>query len=253
LSVEAGEYVNPVWALDGRSLLVTRGSGATARGRTWANNPWYEIVRVPVSGGEPRVVARVSTRHDGGAQAGGRRQIVRASFGAEGRVYYPEEAPPDSSARGTTLVSVRADGTDRRVHVSLPFADEVVPSPDGRWVAFAEGLNVYVAPMPEDSGGGTETRIDKRRDADVRRLTLEGGLYPRWRGPTTLEFGSGVRYYRYDVESQQTDTSWIDLSVPRAIPTGTVAITGARILPMNGHRRSCGSHRMRRRMRHDGR
>ena len=234
LSVEAGEYVNPVWAPDGRSLLVTRGSGATARGRTWANNPWYEIVTVPVSGGEPRVVARVSTRHDGGAQAGGRRQIVRASFGAEGRVYYPEEAPPDSSARGTTLVSVRADGTDRRVHVGLPFADEVVPSPDGRWVAFAEGLNVYVAPMPEDSGGGTETRIDKRRDADVRRLTLEGGLYPRWRGPTTLEFGSGVRYYRYDVESQQTDTAWIDLSVPRAIPTGTVAITGARILPMNG-------------------
>jgi Tol biopolymer transport system component len=234
LSVEAGEYVNPVWAPDGRSLLVTRGSGATARGRTWANNPWYEIVTVPLSGGEPRVLARASTRHDGGAQAGGRRQIVRASFGAEGRVYFPEEAPPDSSGRGTALVSVHADGTDRRVHVSLPFADEIVPSPDGRWVAFAEGFNVYVAPMPEISEGGTETRIDKRLDADVRRLTLEGGLYPRWRGPTTLEFGSGVRYYRYDVETQRTDTAWIDLRVPRAIPNGTIAITGARILPMNG-------------------
>jgi len=234
LSADAGEYVNPVWAPDGRSLIVTRGSGATARGRNWANNPWYEIVSVALGGGEPRVLARVSTRHDGGAQAGGRRQIVRASFGAEGRVYYPDEAPPDSSRRGTALVSVRPDGSDRRVHVVLPFADEIVPSPDGEWVAFAEGLNVYIAPMPAVAAGGTPRRIDKRGDEDVRRLTLEGGLYPRWRDASTLEFGSGVRYYSYDVGSQRTDTAHIDLSVPRAIPTGTIAITGARILPMNG-------------------
>lgn len=234
LSLDAGEYVNPVWAPDGRSLLVTRGSGATARGRTWANNPWYELVSVPLNASEPHVVARMSTRHDGGAQAGGRRKIVRASFGAEGRVYYPEEAPPDSSRRGTALVSVDPDGNDRRVHVVLPFADEVVPSPDGQWVAFAEAFNVYVAPMPEVSAGNTPRRIDKRRDTGVRRLTLEGGLYPRWRGPSTLEFGSGVRYYRYDVGTQRTDTTEIALSVPRAIPSGTVAFTGARILPMNG-------------------
>jgi len=234
LSADAGEYVNPVWAPDGRSLIVTRGSGATARGRSWANNSWYEVVSVPLDGGETGVIARVSTRHDGGAQAGGRRQIVRASFGAEGRVYYPDEAPPDSSRRGTALVSVRPDGTDRRVHVVLPFADEIVPSPDGQWVAFAEGLNVYIAPMPEVSASGTPPRrIDKRGDADVRRLTLEGGLYPRWRDANTLEFGSGVRYYLYDTGSQRTDTAQIDLRVPRAIPVGTIAITGARILPMN--------------------
>lgn len=234
LSADAGEYVNPVWAPDLGSLLVTRGSGATARGRSWANNPWYEIVSVPLDGGEPRIVARASTRHDGGAQAGGRRQIVRASFGAEGRVYYPEEAPPDSTRRGTALVSVRADGTDRRVHVVLPFADEIVPSPDGRWVAFAEAFNVYVAPMPEPQADGSPSRMDKRENVDVRRLTLEGGLYPRWRGPSTLEFGSGARYYSHDVVSQLTDTARIDLAVPRAIPGGSLAIAGARILPMSG-------------------
>ncbi|MDH3272720.1 MAG: amidohydrolase family protein, partial [Gemmatimonadota bacterium] len=234
LSADPGEYINPVWAPDAGSLLVTRGSGATARGRNWANNPWYEIVSVPLDGGEPGVVARASTRHDGGAQAGGRRQIVRASFGAEGRVYYPEEAPPDSARRGTALVSVLPDGTDRRVHAILPFADEVVPSPDGRWVAFAEAFNVYVAPMPEVRPDGTLRLIDKREDADVRRLSLEGGLYPRWRGPGTLEFGSGARYYAHDLVSGRTDTVRVELSVPRAIPSGTVALAGARILPMNG-------------------
>jgi Tol biopolymer transport system component/imidazolonepropionase-like amidohydrolase len=227
---DAGEYVNPVWAPDGRSLVVTRGSGATARGRTWANNPWYEIVHVTLDGGAARVLGRASTRHDGGAQAGGRRQIVRASFGPDGRVYYPEEAPPDSSARGTALVSVRADGSERRTHALLPFADEVVVSPDGQTIAFAEAFNVFVAPMPASA-----TRaVEKRGDPSVRQLTLEGGLYPRWRDGTTLEYGSGARYFRTDVTTGQTDTVRIDLKVPRAIPTGTIALVGARILPMNG-------------------
>jgi Tol biopolymer transport system component len=235
LSAEAGEYVNPVWAPDGRSLVVTRGSGATARGRTFANNPWYELVSLPTDGGAMRVLARASTRHDGGAQAGGRRQIVRASFGLGGRIFFPEEAPPDSQPRGVALVSVRSDGSDRRLHVALPFADEVVVSPDGRWVAFAEAFNVYVAPMPTATGAAPLPRIDKRGAASgVRQLTREGGLYPRWRDAGSLEFGSGSRYYRHDLGNQRTDTAQIRLRVPRALPAGTIALTGARILPMNG-------------------
>ncbi len=234
LSAEAGEYVNPVWSPDGATLVVTRGSGATARGRTMANNPWYELAALPAAGGPMRAIARASTRHDAGAQAGGRRQIVRASFGPGGRVFYPEEAPPDSQPRGVALVSVRPDGADRRVHALLPFADEIVPSPDGRWVAFSESFNVYVAPMPE-AGAGEPPRLEKREGRPaVRRVSLEGGLYPRWRGPGELEFGSGARYYRYSPGSDRTDTARIRLRVPRAIPTGTIALTGARILPMDG-------------------
>ena len=234
LTEEAGEYVNPVWAPDGRSLVVSVGSGATARGRTMASNPWYELAVLPAEGGTPRAIVRASTRHDGGAQAGGRRQIVRASFGPGGRVFYPEEAPPDSQARGVALVSVAPDGTDRRVHALLPFADEIVPSPDGRWIAFAEAYNVYVAPMPA-AAAGDPPRIDKRAGRPaVRRLSLEGGLYPRWRSAEELEFGSGARYFRYRPATERTDTARIRLRVPRAIPTGTLALTGARILPMDG-------------------
>lgn len=234
LTQEAGEYINPVWAPDGQSLVVTRGSGATARGRTVANNPWYELVSLSASGGEPRVLARASTRHDAGAQAGGRRQIVRASFGPDGRIFYPEEAPPDSQSRGVALVSMQPDGGDRQTHLLLPFADEVVVSPDGRWVAFAEAFNVYLTAMPPAGGAEAPPRIDKRADhPEVRQLTLEGGLYPRWRDANTLEFGSGPRYFRYHVDGRRTDTFQIRLSVPRAIPDGTIAFTGARIITMD--------------------
>ncbi|MEX2467921.1 MAG: amidohydrolase family protein [Gemmatimonadota bacterium] len=232
---ESGEYLNPVWSPDGGSLVVTRGSGASARGRTWANNPWYELVALPLDGSAPTVLARASTRHDGGAQAGGRRQIVRASFGPEGRVFYPQEAPPDSSSRGTAFVSVRPDGTDRRVHLMFPFADEAAASPDGGWVAYAEGLNVYVAPMTGLAPDDAPRVIDKRVPTDrVRRITLEGGLYPRWTEEGILELGSGRRYFRYDPRTERTDTFHIRLEVPRAIGRGTVALTNARILPMDG-------------------
>src|SRR5690606_39562957 len=44
--------------LGGDALVVTRGSGATARGRTWASNPWYELVRMPLSRSEERRVGK---------------------------------------------------------------------------------------------------------------------------------------------------------------------------------------------------
>ena len=69
------------------------------------------------------------------------------SFGPEGRIFFPD-LRQDGGPLITDLVSVRPDGTERRIHLSLPHADEVVPSPDGRWVAFQEGDNVYVAPLP---------------------------------------------------------------------------------------------------------
>ena len=34
LTKEPGDYVDPVWSPDGASLVVARGEGATARGRT---------------------------------------------------------------------------------------------------------------------------------------------------------------------------------------------------------------------------
>jgi len=254
LTGEPGEYVNPVWGPDGASLLVSRGSGATARGRSMANNPWYELVRVPIpedavtapAAADLPILARVSTRHDGGAQAGGRRHILRASFGPDGRVFFPEEAPPDSAPRGVVLVSTEPDGSDRRVHARFPFAEEVVPSPDGRWLAFAEAFNVYLAPMPQidmpqmvmtqGAAGNRATDLpvlDRRaQDQGVERLTLEGGISPRWRDSESLEFSSGTRYFVHRPGTGQTDTTQVHLSVPRAMGTGSLALTGARILTM---------------------
>src|SRR5262249_9460105 len=157
----------------------------------------------------------------------------RPSFGPDGRIFWIDEkaASPNGGRGGTALMSVKADGSDKQEHLSFPAADEIVPSPDGAHVAFQEGDNVYDAPFGWTGVGGDVQRVEKRPgEFPVIQLTRAGGLFPRWRDKNTLEYGSGPHYYVHHVETGRTDTTLLKLSVPRDIPTGSVALTNARII-----------------------
>ncbi len=233
LTSTAGEYVHPSWSADGSELVLARGAGATARGRTVTHNPWWDVIRVPASGGEATTVARVALPAGMSPSSTARRAILHPSFGPEGRIFFPEFRRQDNSST-TVLVSVRADGSDRRDHLVLAAADEVTPSPDGRWIAFQEGDNAFLVPMPWMGTGEETLRIDKRRGKlPVRTLSTEGGLFVRWRDAGTVEFGSGQTYYRHDVAEERTDTLAVRLEVPRRIPNGSVALTGARVITLD--------------------
>lgn len=238
LTTEPGEYIHPAWSADGSRIAVARGSGASFRAWSMVHNPYYDVVTVPASGGPATRVARASIPGEQSFFTTSRSQIVRPTF-AGGRIFYPQLAVEADGQDEvvTKLVSVLPDGSDRREHLTFPYADEVVPSPDGKWVAFNEGDNVYLVPVPAAGLGDGPIRIDKRRaKLPVRQLSEEGGIYPRWRDGRTVEFGSGQRYFAYDIVSEQTDTLRIELRVPRYIPEGTIALTDARIVTLE-HRR----------------
>jgi imidazolonepropionase-like amidohydrolase len=189
-------------------------------------------MRVSAEGGAPEAIARAKSQ-------GGRRQTVQASFGPQGRLFYPNPKTERREGGGggddtvTEVVSVRLDGSDKRVHMTLPYADELAPSPDGRWLAFVEGDNVYLTAMSMDGTGAEITRLDKRRGKlPVRQVSRTGGMFPRWRDANTLEFGSGARYFRYDVASEKTETTSIALKIPRRIPGGSIALANARIITL---------------------
>jgi Tol biopolymer transport system component len=239
LTRDPGDYVDPVWSPDGRAVIVARGEGATARQRTMTHNGWFELVRLnatPAAGGDTGVTLATITRPSGAAISGeSRRQIVRPSFGPDGRIFWIDEVSGGGGrGGGTALMSVRADGADKQEHLSFPAADEIVPSPNGDYVAFQEGDNVYLASIAWGGIGGAAQRIEKRRGQfPVAQLTRDGGLFPRWRDATTLEYGSGPRFYVHHVETGRTDTIALKLSVPRDIPQGSIALTNARIVTLN--------------------
>lgn len=235
LTREPGDYTDPVWTADGRGVIVARGEGATARQRTMTHNVWFDVVRVDANsmGADTGVAIAIINRPSGmGPGSEARRQLPRPSVGPGGRVYWPEER--GAPQRGTALISVAADGTDRQEHVTFPAADEIIPSPDGAYVAFQEGDNVYVAPMAAGGIGANPQRIEKRRAAfPATALSRDGGLFPRWRNATTLEYSSGPAFYVHHLETGKTDTTRLRLTVPRALPTGSVALTNARIITVD--------------------
>ena len=240
LSSEPGDYTHPVWSPDGTYVIVARGQGATARGRTLTHNPGFEITRFTASpqagGSEGTALATIIRPPGTGNQA--RRQLPRPSFGPEGRIFWPEvRGATDGGRAGTALVSVKPDGSDRREHLQFPAADEIVPSPGGEWVAFQEGDNVYVAPMAWGGIGGEPQRVEKRSGQfPVTALTSDGGLFPRWRNATTLEYGSGPNYFAHHMDSGKTDRGTFHLSVPRDVPSGNMALTNVRIITLANNR-----------------
>ncbi|MEP7384758.1 MAG: hypothetical protein ABI910_24015, partial [Gemmatimonadota bacterium] len=235
LTRQAGEYIQPSWSPDGREIVMARGAGESRHGRGVVWNQYWDLVRVSASGGDAQFVTRVTNGPDGNANSAFnsiRNQIVRPAYGPEGRIFYPQLTAA-STGTETILRSVRPDGTDRRDHLTFPFADEVTVSPDGKWVAFQESDNVWVAPFPYQGTGGDAVRLDRNRPRlPATRLTSQGGLFPTWRSSTQLDYGSADHFYTYSVATKKADTTRLALSVPRDIPNGTVAFTNARLVTL---------------------
>ena len=219
-----GMYLNPTWSPDGQRLVVARGSGEMLRGRMPSDEVTFTLESVPATGGAAQVITEVTSR-------GGK--VVAPKFGPDGRVFYLESG----QQQATTLRSVRPDGFDERSHMILEAVDEAAPSPDGRWLAFQRGDNVFLAPLPWPGMGGEPVRLSiAQPSVPVTRLSLDGGNFPNWAGANVLEWGSANWYFRRRLDARATDTVRVALRVPRPRSSGVVAFTGARLVTMDSDR-----------------
>ena len=245
-----GQLVNPAWSEDGSQLVVLRG-GAGNLDEDLGQAPWFEIVlltRTPKKTWESRVVTTTPNRGPGS-------HAPRLHLHG-GRVWYLEDRDAAPRTPGdSALVSVQVDGKDKRDHLLFDGADEAVISPDFTRVAYQQHHEVWVTALPTwgqtltVADGGLPTHklspepgtwlswtpdskaVLWSMGALIKRLPLDGlGSTPETEKDDTQEDDQKVK----EVDDPKLERIPVDLTLPRAKPTATVAYTHARAITMRG-------------------
>jgi len=226
LTTHPAYYANPAWSPDGSRIAYVREDPAATRNRNTRNTGFLEWV--PASGGEANPV--VSAPSDN----------VFTFIPTGERITFADNG---------VLVSVRLDGTERRELATVPGATEMVPSPDGRWLAFTLREEVYIAALPPSAE--TVAFTERSGPGPFQRVTRDGGQDLRWaEGGEALTWVFANTFYRLSLDDvfgpsatetetepaldQRAQSVPIELRVEKPKPSGTIALTGGRVITMRG-------------------
>ncbi len=229
VSTQPGHYLHPRFSPDGKSIVVERSTGGRLTSPLWSADPG--IYRLPIDGG-----AAVRLTDEGRDPH---------YVGNDGRIYFSsDKSPAKETEPAHELISVDANGEDRRVHARSSYATNLEVSPSGEWLAFRENFHIYVVPMPP--GGQVDLSLQTKA-VPQRRATDVGGDYINWIDGDTLSWTLGASLYRAEmaelfasgVNAEEVHGKVVaGLSMTRTadMPRGVVALTGARIVTMNDAR-----------------
>jgi len=173
---QPGHYAEPSFSAAGDRIVYRRGGGDGYRGDRWAERTG--IYMVDADGGEPLLVTKEGV-HPTFAEKDERIQLLQVG-------------------ETKSLYSVNLTGGDRRELLSSERAMEIVPSPDGRWVAFEELWEVYVTPMPRI--GAALGLGPKMENLPVRKVSDVAGEFLSWSADgSRLRFGLGPDLFDVEV------------------------------------------------------
>lgn len=127
------------------------------------------------------------------------------------------------------------------------YANQYVPSPDNKWIAFTELHNVYIAPMSEVGKGiGLSS---KTKAFPVAKVSRDAGISLHWSVDSEkLHWTLGNKYFTEDLTDQfmflegaadtiqpiDTTGILIELNQKQDKPKGAIAIKNCRIITMDG-------------------
>jgi imidazolonepropionase-like amidohydrolase/Tol biopolymer transport system component len=227
--VEArGHYIEPSFSPDGSLIVYRSVNGDNIRGRTFAENRGVFVV--PVDGSSaPRRVTRSGTA---------------PMFDHTGERIYLTRGRDQK----TEFYSIDLHGTNEVVHFTSDNATQVVPSPDGKWVAFTERFNAYIAAFPRT--GRTVTLGPQVKTYPMARVSEDAGWYLHWSGDSQrLHWTLGPEYFTRDLAetfafvagselagsedepaTPETEGLAIGFTATTDKPGGAIAFVGARII-----------------------
>jgi imidazolonepropionase-like amidohydrolase/Tol biopolymer transport system component len=222
---QPGHYVEPRFAPDGGALVYRKIAGGYLLSPRWSQDPGLYLL--DLERGEPRRISR-SGRN--------------AHFGAAAdRIYFTER----DGDRHLLLKSVDRAGREERVHLKGSMLTEYSISPDGRWVAFTEQYDAYVAPFAR-TGKTVEIGPDSKA-IPVRRVSRRSGEGLHWSSDAgKLHWAHGATLYTRALtdafaflegapaELPEPVTEGLDLgfTAPFDRPEGMIALVGGRVITM---------------------
>jgi imidazolonepropionase-like amidohydrolase/Tol biopolymer transport system component len=226
LTDEKGYYYSPSYSNKGDKIVYRKGSGNETLGLTYGKNTGIFIM--PANGGVKTLVSENG---------------IKPMFNIDDtRIYFQ-----GNEAGKKAFKSMDLNGGNERTHYTSQYANQFVPSPDGKWMAFTELFNAYITPMIT-----TGIALDlsaSNRSIPLARVTKDAGTYLHWSGDSKkLIWTLGEQYYNREVKNTFTfiegapqvlpelDTAGISLGLKLKtdVPTGLLALKGARIITMKG-------------------
>ena len=221
-----GHYLEPTFSPDGRTIAYRTSSDNDLRNPLWSRNPG--IYRIPAAGGEAEFVT-----DDG----------VTPQFGASNdRIFYVGR-----DGENRAFKSVNLEGEDERTHLTSQWAAEFALSPDERWIGWTERFNAYVAPFVR-TGRAVTVGADGKALPQTR-VTRDAGEWLHWSGDSRrLNWSLGREVFQRDLnqtfkfvdgapeEIPEPAERGIDIGFTATAdkPEGTLVLTGARLITMNG-------------------
>ena len=225
ITKEPGKYVEPTFSPDGKTVVYRKATGGSILNPKWSLNPG--VYSVSVKGGKSELISKSGYQPQFGA--------------ANDRVYIMSPWPKP------TLSVVELESKKVRKLYESEHATEFRVSPDGQYLAFAERFKVYVTPLVES--GKTINIGPKDSQFPIEQLSVRAGENISWSAKSNkLYWTLGPELYHASLDgmfaiNSADDSDFkvksgesIGFSKKMAEPKGMIALTGAKIITMDGEK-----------------
>ena len=224
-----GHYTEPVFSPDGKTILYSRVGGGLIRSSLWSRD--QGVYRVDARGGESKRILKKGNR---------------PSFGDSNDRFFYQLGKREKDADNRAFISVDLDGKKPQTHYTSKWATDYRISPDGKWLAFVERFNVYVAPFVSTSRSILVG--PKGKTLPIAQVSKEAGISIHFSGNSQrLHWSLGPNLFTRELSSayaflengealppeEAITEQAIGFKTQHAKPDTVVALVGAKLVTMS--------------------